>query len=104
MLRSPLLPQRTPAYLGVREGSREWAFAGYAMRARVLCAGFGLGVVMISTHASADAISDNLNVVRMSPPLASYTPGTIARGHYDKRTFERTGEKLLKVTNTQIMR
>ncbi|MDX2307362.1 MAG: hypothetical protein NW216_03905 [Hyphomicrobium sp.] len=47
--------------------------------------------------ASADAILDNLNVVRMSPPLAYYTPGTIARGYLDKRTFERTGEKLLKL-------
>lgn len=47
--------------------------------------------------ARADAISDNLNVIRMSPPLAYYTPGTIARGYLDKRTYERTGEKLLKV-------
>jgi hypothetical protein len=95
--RDPLLPQRTPAYPAAREVSREWAFAGYAMKARVLCAGFGLGVALYSGHALADAISDNLNVVRMSPPLSSYSPGTIARGHYDKRTYERTGEKLLKV-------
>jgi hypothetical protein len=47
--------------------------------------------------ARADAIADNLNVYRMSPPLAAYTPGTIARGHFDKRTFQRTGEKLLKL-------
>jgi len=47
--------------------------------------------------AAADAIFDNLNVVRMSPPLAYYTPGTIARGHFDRRTFQRTGERLLKV-------
>jgi hypothetical protein len=47
--------------------------------------------------ARADAISDNLNVIRMSPPLAYYTPGTIARGYLDKRTFQRTGERLLKV-------
>jgi hypothetical protein len=47
--------------------------------------------------ASADAIFDNLNVVRMSPPLTYYTPGTIARGYLDKRTYQRTGEKLLKV-------
>jgi hypothetical protein len=97
MPRDPLLPQRTRAYPARRENSREWAFAGYAMNARVVCAGFGLGIALFSGHAAADAISDNLNVVRMSPPLASYTPGTIARGHYDKRTFERTGEKLLKV-------
>lgn len=50
-----------------------------------------------SAAARADAISDNLNVIRMSPPLAYYTPGTIARGYLDKRTFERTGERLLKV-------
>lgn len=50
-----------------------------------------------SVDARADAIADNLNVYRMSPPLASYTPGTIARGHFDKRTFQRTGEKLLKL-------
>lgn len=47
--------------------------------------------------ARADAIADNLNVYRMSPPLAAYTPGSIMRGHLDKRTFQRTGEKLLKV-------
>lgn len=47
--------------------------------------------------ARADAIAENLNVYRMSPPLASYTPGTIARGHFDKRTYQRTGEKLLKL-------
>ncbi len=51
----------------------------------------------LATGARADAISENLNVYRMSPPLASYTPGTIARGHFDKRTFQRTGEKLLKL-------
>jgi hypothetical protein len=47
--------------------------------------------------AAADAIFDNLNVVRMSPPLAYYTPGTIARGYLDKRTYQRTGERLLKL-------
>ena len=47
--------------------------------------------------ARADAIADNLNVYRMSPPLAAYTPGSIVRGHLDKRTYQRTGEKLLKV-------
>ena len=52
---------------------------------------------LFASPAHADAISDNLNVIRMSPPLAYYTPGTIARGYLDKRTFERTGEKLLKV-------
>ncbi len=31
------------------------------------------------------------------PAAASYTPGTIARGHFDKRTYQRTGEKLLKL-------
>jgi hypothetical protein len=50
-----------------------------------------------SSGARADAIAENLNVYRMSPPLASYTPGTIARGHFDKRTYQRTGEKLLKL-------
>jgi hypothetical protein len=53
--------------------------------------------VAAAAPAHADAISDNLNVIRMSPPLAYYTPGTIARGYLDKRTFQRTGEKLLKV-------
>lgn len=47
--------------------------------------------------ARADAIADNLNVYRMSPPLAAYTPGSIVRGHLDKRTYQRTGERLLKV-------
>jgi len=47
--------------------------------------------------AKADAITDNLNVIRMSQPLAYYTPGTIIRGHLDARTYRRTGEKLLKV-------
>jgi hypothetical protein len=47
--------------------------------------------------AAADSIFDNLNVIRMSPPLAYYTPGTIARGYLDKRTFQRTGDRLLKV-------
>ena len=59
-----------------------------------------VGMVLSSasgTGACADAIADNLNVYRMSPPLASYTPGTIVRGHLDKRTYQRTGEKLLKV-------
>jgi hypothetical protein len=61
----------------------------------------GVGPVLMccasAGGASADAISDNLNVLRMSPPLAYYTPGTIARGHLDARTYRRTGEKLLKV-------
>lgn len=52
---------------------------------------------VVPGSAFADAIADNLNVYRMSPPLAAYTPGTIARGYLDKRTFERTGEKLLKL-------
>ena len=56
-----------------------------------------IAVVASSAEAQADAIADNLNVYRMSPPLAAYTPGTIARGHFDKRTFQRTGEKLLKL-------
>jgi hypothetical protein len=56
-----------------------------------------IAVTTLSANARADAIADNLNVYRMSPPLAAYTPGTIARGHFDKRTFERTGEKLLKL-------
>jgi hypothetical protein len=47
--------------------------------------------------AAADSIFDNLNVIRMSPPLAYYTPGTIARGYLDKRTWQRTGDRLLKV-------
>lgn len=63
---------------------------------RGACA-FLLSFWALSGSAHADAISDNLNVFRMSPPLASYTPGTIARGHFDKRTFQRTGEKLLKL-------
>ncbi|AHB50293.1 hypothetical protein W911_13545 [Hyphomicrobium nitrativorans NL23] len=59
---------------------------------------WALGLCFTVPHiAHADAISDNLNVLRMSPPLAAYTPGTIARGHLDKRTYQRTGEKLLKV-------
>lgn len=58
----------------------------------VLAAGF-----IWSAGARADAIYDNLNVIRMSPPLAYYTPGTIARGYLDKRTYERTGERLLKL-------
>jgi len=52
---------------------------------------------LAASNARADAIADNLNVYRMSPPLAAYTPGTIVRGHLDKGTFQRTGEKLLKV-------
>jgi hypothetical protein len=65
-------------------------------------AGFCAGVAMcavaaMGSSAHADAISDNLNVIRMSPPLAYYTPGTIIRGHLDARTYKRTGEKLLKV-------
>jgi hypothetical protein len=62
------------------------------------CAGLALfssAVLPMASHA--DAISDNLNVIRMSPPLAYYTPGTIIRGHLDARTYKRTGEKLLKV-------
>lgn len=67
------------------------------MRGALRCAfALSLGCVL-SSNAHADAIADNLNVYRMSPPLAAYTPGTIARGHFDKRTFQRTGEKLLKV-------
>lgn len=57
----------------------------------------GLVLAGAAHRAQADAISDNLNVIRMSPPLAYYTPGTIARGYLDKRTYQRTGEKLLKV-------
>jgi hypothetical protein len=56
-----------------------------------------ISVAASSAGARADAIADNLNVYRMSPPLAAYTPGTIARGHFDKRTFQRTGERLLKL-------
>ncbi len=51
----------------------------------------------VSGPAAADSIFDNLNVIRMSPPLAYYTPGTIARGYLDKRTYQRTGDRLLKV-------
>jgi hypothetical protein len=54
-------------------------------------------VVAASVPASADSIFDNLNVIRMSPPLAYYTPGTIARGYLDRRTWQRTGDRLLKV-------
>lgn len=56
-----------------------------------------IAVAAASASARADAIADNLNVYRMSPPLAAYTPGSIVRGHLDKRTFQRTGERLLKV-------
>jgi hypothetical protein len=56
-----------------------------------------IAVAASSASARADAIADNLNVYRMSPPLAAYTPGSIVRGHLDKRTFQRTGERLLKV-------
>lgn len=56
-----------------------------------------IAVAGASASARADAIADNLNVYRMSPPLAAYTPGSIVRGHLDKRTFQRTGERLLKV-------
>lgn len=60
-----------------------------------------LALVAASTGAGsiahADAIFDNLNVIRMSPPMAYYTPGTIVRGHLDAGTYRRTGEKLLKV-------
>lgn len=58
--------------------------------ALVLCSAF-------ATDVRADAIVENLNVYRLSPPLAVYTPGTIARGHFDKRVYQRTGEKLLKL-------
>lgn len=68
-------------------------FIGCAAFAVMACSSF----VGLTALARADAISDNLNVIRMSPPLAYYTPGTIARGYLDKRTFERTGERLLKV-------
>lgn len=67
------------------------------MRRLLNCAAFAVAIGMPLSAAQADAISDNLNVIRMSPPLAYYTPGTIARGYLDKRTYERTGEKLLKV-------
>jgi hypothetical protein len=60
-----------------------------------------LGAVMLPSSAKADAISDNLNVIRMSPPLAYYTPGTIARGYLDKNVYQRTGEKLLKVNTVR---
>ncbi|WP_072392646.1 hypothetical protein [Hyphomicrobium sp. CS1GBMeth3] len=67
------------------------------MRGALRCA-FALGFSCVaSLGAQADPIADNLNVYRMSPPLAAYTPGTNARGHFDKRTFQRTGEKLLKL-------
>jgi hypothetical protein len=56
-----------------------------------------LSLCAVSGPAAADSIFDNLNVIRMSPPLAYYTPGTIARGYLDKRTYQRTGDRLLKV-------
>jgi len=62
---------------------------------RLLCLFAVLGVAC--GPAAADSIFDNLNVIRMSPPLAYYTPGTIARGYLDKRTYQRTGDRLLKV-------
>jgi hypothetical protein len=58
---------------------------------------FALAWLSAPAAVRADAIADNLNVYRMSPPLAAYTPGSIVRGHLDKRTYQRTGEKLLKV-------
>ena len=67
------------------------------LQCAVLLAATGAALPLPPSQAHADAISDNLNVIRMSPPLAYYTPGTIARGYLDRRTFERTGEKLLKV-------
>jgi hypothetical protein len=67
------------------------------MRYLLKCAALGAALFAPAAAAHADAISDNLNVIRMSPPLAYYTPGTIVRGYLDKRTFERTGEKLLKI-------
>jgi hypothetical protein len=54
-------------------------------------------VFLATGPVAADSIFDNLNVIRMSPPLAYYTPGTIARGYLDKRTWQRTGDRLLKV-------
>lgn len=67
------------------------------MRAAFVVAVIGFGFGAAVQAARADAISDNLNVLRMSPPMAYYTPGTIARGHLDASTYRRTGEKLLKV-------
>lgn len=67
------------------------------MRRSAFVVGALAWAALSSAPASADAIADNLNVIRMSPPLSYYTPGTIARGSLDKRTWERTGEKLLKV-------
>ncbi len=63
----------------------------------LLVAACAVAWVAAPAGARADAIADNLNVYRMSPPLAAYTPGSIVRGHLDKRTYQRTGEKLLKV-------
>lgn len=63
----------------------------------LLVAACAVAWVAAPDGARADAIADNLNVYRMSPPLAAYTPGSIVRGHLDKRTYQRTGEKLLKV-------
>lgn len=57
-----------------------------------------IGLLFVSSGVvRADSIYDNLNVIRMSPPLAYYTPGTIARGYLDKRTYQRTGDRLLKI-------
>jgi hypothetical protein len=67
------------------------------MRHVLKCAALGVALCAPAAAARADAISDNLNVIRMSPPLAYYTPGTIVRGYLDKRTYQRTGEKLLKI-------
>ncbi len=57
------------------------------------------GTISVGWHDCGQCrrIFDNLNVIRMSPPLAYYTPGTIVRGHLDKGVYARTGEKLLKV-------
>lgn len=79
-----------------------WLSALLSRSGDVMRLGFLAVTMAFAAHAgiapaSADAISDNLNVLRMSPPLAYYTPGTIARGNLDARTYRRTGEKLLKV-------
>lgn len=60
-------------------------------------------LVMLSASQSLadDSVNTQLGVYRISPPVVSYTPGTIATGWVSRQVFQATGESILKVNSVE---
>lgn len=60
-----------------------------------------LAVLPAGPAAADDSVNTQLGVYRISPPVASYTPGTIATGWVSRQVFQATGESILKVNSVE---